>query len=210
MTTRHGEDWTPADHADLRRLLGTMPTADIAAHLGRTPRAVRHQIERQRLIVQDIVSRSGLTMEDAARCIGVSRHTIKKWIRIKILRARRVVSHTRTYYAIAETDLRRLVQTRLAYYPYLLYPSDAAWQEFVAISRWRLRQQYVTYDEIADAICVARGSKKYVRQRGLPAPALSARGTLAALYERRAVAEWLETQPQWCTERARQALWPDR
>lgn len=195
-TRRHATDWTPAEDDVLLTYAGQRRLSALAKKLGRTPHALKCRLLRHGQKLRQAAQRAaGMSVQDVASALGVTKSHVHKWMRIGWLKTRRGYGVDRRYITIDPDDVLRFVRDCGAL---LKLAPDRDWAEDVAAARAALDARLIDTYALARALYVHPSHLRNLTLRhGLPAPCLRIGGPNPSYYDRAAVRAWRATHPAY-------------
>jgi hypothetical protein len=199
MITYHDRPraWTPAEDDQLLTYVGQQKLTTLAGKLGRSPLALERRLREHGQYVRESATRhAGMSINDVADALGVTKNHVWRWIQIGWLQSRKAFGVQRRYVTIDPDAVLRFLRERGALLPNL--KADRDWADEVAAARSALLARFIGTNDVAAALCVHRGALHYLRTRvQMPDPALRLGGCLSDYYDRAAIRAWAAAHPRY-------------
>lgn len=201
--------WTKAEDGVLTTYIGAESLPRLARRLGRTERAVEKRAYERGLHFQREAHRAvglGLTQADGA--LGCDVKTLWRWHRRGWITVTAVRGRYVRRLAVSEAELCAFLARLGALLPEVR-PTDPLWRDVAADARTQLEARYIRAQELIRLLGYAHHNRllAWRRRHGFPDPALDlGERSGGHVYERAAVAAWLDAHPGYATAATRAAL----
>lgn len=200
------EDW---ERERLHDAAGRFPIRRIARWMGRTPTAalVYYRRTHEPALSTLACHAAGMSINDCAVALGISRRSIHRWITRGLLRAECYTAISRSFYTVDSLELELFVRTVGG----LLHLHPVGdWKEVYTEAQRDLHTRYIDRDAAAELFHISKymlvpRRYRWPERYGFPLPALQAEGRV--WYALSDLRDWLKSAPPECrTARALQVL----